>query len=271
MSQSSPLHLLSAELQKGQAVLGAWCTLPEPMVASTLARCPGYAFVGLDMQHGAIDYAAASRSIALIAAAGKSAAVRIPVGDNAMASRALDAGASAIIAPMIESAEAAQVLAAHTRFPPVGLRSWGPQGALPLSGLQPAEYLATANRFVSTWVMIETRKALDALDEILAVEGIDGIFIGPSDLCIGLSRGMKVDPNDPEVLEAIRLVLGRTRDAGKIAAIFAQTGERAAEYAAMGFQLISVGSDGAMMRAGAEMMRAAALRTGVAAAGGGYL
>jgi 4-hydroxy-2-oxoheptanedioate aldolase len=104
------------------------------MVAGLLAR-EGFDAVTLDMQHGFIDFGVAMRAIPLIVAAGKPGIVRIPVGEFATASRLLDAGATGIIAPMINTVEDARRLAAFTKFPPVGERSWGPAGALALTGL----------------------------------------------------------------------------------------------------------------------------------------
>jgi 4-hydroxy-2-oxoheptanedioate aldolase len=210
------------------------------------------------MQHGAIDFAAAMRAVPLIAAAGKPALVRIPVGDFASASRFLDAGVSGVIAPMINSVEDARRLAGFTKFPPVGERSWGPQGALALSGLQPAAYFQRANDLTVTFAMVETREALDIIDSILAVPGIDGVFIGPSDLSIALSGGQELNPTGAEVEQALDHALARAKAAGKLAAVYAASGSRAAELARKEFHFISIASDTAMLRAGAQEALAAA-------------
>src|SRR5918998_3340247 len=133
----SSVTALSERLKGGQTVFSAWCGLPERTVAALLAR-EDFDAVTLDMQHGAIDFAEVLRAIPLIAAAGKPAIARIPIGDFAAAARLLDAGASAIIAPMINTVEEARRFAAVTKFPPEGERSWGPHGAIALSGLAPA-------------------------------------------------------------------------------------------------------------------------------------
>jgi len=138
------------------------------------------------------------------------------------------------------------------KFPPVGERSWGPHGALALSGLQPADYFATANGHTVAFAMVETREALSIIDDLLAVPGIDGIFIGPSDLSIALTQGRHIDPNGPEVEEALDHALSRVRRAGKFAGVYAGTGERGAELARKGFHLISISSDTALLRAGAQ-------------------
>lgn len=254
----SSVEALAKSLRAGKTVFSAWLGMPEPGIPGLLAREPGFGCVVLDMQHGTIDYLAATRAIQLVAAAGKPCLPRIPVGDFGTASRLLDAGGSGIIAPMINTVADARAFASFVKFPPVGERSWGPHPALTLTGLAPPAYFAGANDFVLAFAMIETREALDAVDDILAVGGIDGLFIGPSDLSIGLSRGASLDPLGAEVTAAIGHALQRARAAGKLAGIYAASGERAGEFARMGYDLVAVGSDIAFLRAGAAAMLKAA-------------
>jgi 4-hydroxy-2-oxoheptanedioate aldolase len=253
-----PVQALADALTQGKPVFSAWCGLPEPAIAGYLAREATIDAVVLDMQHGVIDFLNATRAIPLVAAAGKPCVPRIPVGDFATASRLLDAGAAGIIAPMINTVEDARRLAAFMKFPPMGERSWGPHPALTLTGLQPGDYFRTANSFLRSFAMIETREALDLIDGILAVDGIDAVFIGPSDLSIGLSGGSALDPNGAEVNAAIDHALARAKAAGKIAGIYAPNGERAADFAKRGYPFISVGSDLGFLRAGAATMMKAA-------------
>ena len=254
----SSVQSLQASLRAGKPVFSAWCGLPEPGIPGLLAREPGFGCVVLDMQHGTIDFAAAARAIPLVALAGKPCVPRIPVGEWGTASRLLDAGASGIVAPMINTVADAQAFAGAVKFPPVGSRSWGPHPALALTGLAPAAYFSSANGFVFTFAMIETREALDAIDDILAVPGIDAIFIGPSDLSIGLSRGASLDPMGAEVNAAIDHALARARAASRLAGIYAPTGERAAEFARRGYDLVAVGADHSFLRLGAATMLKAA-------------
>jgi 4-hydroxy-2-oxoheptanedioate aldolase len=248
---TSAVHALARDLGQGKPVFTAWCGLPEPSIAGYLAREAGVDAVVLDMQHGAIDFLAVTRAIPLVAAAGKSAIPRIPLGEFGTASRLLDAGAAGIIAPMINTVEDATRFAAAVKFPPLGERSWGPHPAITLTGLSHAAYFGDANGFVRSFAMIETREALDQVDAILAVPGIDAIFIGPSDLSIGLSKGARLDPEGAEVNAAIDHALARARAASKLAGIYAPTGERAADFARRGYDLVAVGSDLGFLRAGA--------------------
>jgi 4-hydroxy-2-oxoheptanedioate aldolase len=242
----------------GKPIFSAWCGLSEPALAGYLARETGFGAVVLDMQHGVIDFNATVRAIPLIAAAGKPAIPRIPVGEFGTASRLLDAGASGIIAPMINTVEDARLFASFVKYPPLGDRSWGPHPALALSGLSPADYFGQANAFTKSFAMIETREALDAIDAIMAVPGIDAILIGPSDLSIALSNGAAVNAEGAETSQAIDHALARAKAAGKIAAIYAPTGERAADFAKRGYDLVAVGSDLAFLRLGAASMLKAA-------------
>jgi 4-hydroxy-2-oxoheptanedioate aldolase len=253
----SSVSSLPGRLRAGPPALSAWCGISEPSVAGILAR-EAFDAVTLDMQHGAIDFANTVRAIPLIAAAGKPAIVRIPVGDFATASRVLDAGASAVIAPMVNTMEDARRFGAFMKYPPLGERSWGPHAAVALSGLTPDAYFAQANGFALAFAMVETREALAIVDDILAAPGIDGIFIGPSDLSIALSNGAGNDPTGAEVERALTHAVARAKAADKLIAAYAATGERAAAMARLGFHLIALGSDTNLLRAGAQAALGAA-------------
>ena len=243
---------LPERLGGAQRLLAAWCSLPEPVVAGLLAR-EAFDAVILDMQHGMIDFSIALRTIPMVAAAGKPAIVRIPVKDFSTASRLLDAGAAAVIAPMINSAADARHFADAMKYPPIGQRSWGPHAALHLSGASsPEAYFKGANGWSLALAMIETREALAIADEILAEPGIDGIFVGPADLSIGLSGGGELNPYSPAVDEAIGLLLAKTRNAGKRFGIYAPSAQRAEEMLNRGADLVAVMSDAQFLSSGAR-------------------
>jgi 4-hydroxy-2-oxoheptanedioate aldolase len=231
-------------LRTGGTALAAWSVLSEPTVVELLVR-EGFDAVVLDMQHGAHTVESCIQGIAAAALAGGPAIVRVPVGDHATASRMLDAGAAGVIAPMIDSVDDARAFAAFARYPPVGTRSWGPRRALPLSGLGAADYFAQANGLQLALPMIETRAALAALDAILAVPGIDGVFVGPADLSIALTG--RLDPLHPEVDRALDHVAARARAAGKFAGLYCSSGKQARAILARGFALCSVASDAQLL------------------------
>jgi 4-hydroxy-2-oxoheptanedioate aldolase len=248
---ASPLAAFADRLKAGNALFTGWCSLTDPLVAGAFARA-GYDAVTLDWQHGYHDVRSMLLGIGEVTLAGRPALVRIPVADFALASRALDLGAAGIIAPMINSAEDARTLVEHTKFPPLGERSWGPARALMLTGMDLPTYLKEANRFSLTIAMTETRRALDAIDTILAVDGIDGILFGPSDTSIALSNGQRIDPYHSDVEAAMDHVVARCRTAGKIACGFAPSAERARAMAKKGYQLISIANDMILLRQGIE-------------------
>jgi 4-hydroxy-2-oxoheptanedioate aldolase len=250
------LPVLAGRLSNGETISCGWVTMPEPLVAETVARS-GFDSVVLDMQHGLLDIGAVMRSIGAVALAGKPAVVRIALGDHASASRALDMGAEAVIAPMVNSAEDARPLAAATKYPPLGERSWGPARAMTLAGVErPSDYLEGANRNNLTFAMIETRRALDAVDSILAVDGIDGVFVGPYDLSVSLSAGRRLAPGDPLVDAAIGRVAERAAAVGKIAGIYAPTPQRARAFRDIGYRFIALGADHTYLALGAaELLR----------------
>lgn len=248
MNSSVPF-LLARRLRAGETVHVGWATLGVPILAELLAR-DGFPVVSLDQQHGLFDVGAVQIGIAAVRAAGAAAMVRVPLGDFASVSRVLDFGAEGVIAPMINTVDDARAFAAAAKFPPLGERSWGPTRALLLNGLSMPDYLAQANDNVITMAMIETRAALKNLDAILAVPGIDGVFVGPSDLSITLSDGKVLDPHSKDVDATCETIVAAANRAGKIAGAYTANAERANEQAARGFRLLAVGSDAAFVRAG---------------------
>ncbi len=244
-------YALSRRLRHGETVYAAWCTLPSPLLAETIAR-EGFTSVVIDEQHGLWETATTLAAIGAVRHGGAAAVVRIPVGDFSGASRVLDFGADAVIAPMINTAADARALVAATKFPPLGERSWVPHRALTLSGTSDIKaYLRQANELTLTFAMIETQTALDNAEAIAATAGIDALFVGPWDLSIALSSGADVNPNAPAVGRALDRVLAAAGKAGKIAGLYCSNAEEALAGAARGFRLVVAGDDRSLLHAGA--------------------
>jgi 4-hydroxy-2-oxoheptanedioate aldolase len=241
---------LARALREG-GVFSAWCGVNEPQVAEALAR-EDFDAVTLDMQHGSFDLVGAARAILSVALAGKPTVVRVGVGDFASASRIADAGAAGVIAPMINSAADARLFAEYMKFPPLGRRSWGPRACGPLSGFVGPAYLHEANAITLAIAMIETREALAALDDILATPGIDGVFVGPSDLSIALSVGGVVEPRGAAVEAALTQIADAARKAGKFAGLFCFDGAQAKAARARGIAFTSISTDALLLRAAAR-------------------
>lgn len=243
---------LARSMRDGAIVATGWSAVPASMNAAALAR-GGFKTVCVDMQHGLHDEASMIASMQSVHQAGSMPGVRIPVGRYELASKALDCGAQIIIAPMINTVDDAKALVEATKYPPVGGRSWGPTLALDLWGAAMGDYLAAANELSLTIAMIETVDACENLDAIMAVPGIDGVFVGPSDLSITLSDGARVEALASHVLDAAADIGTRARAAGKIAGIYAFDGEKAKAFVSKGFTFVAVGSDIAMLKTAASV------------------
>jgi 4-hydroxy-2-oxoheptanedioate aldolase len=244
---------LASRLRADETIVTSWSTLAVPMLAELLGRA-GYSAVTLDMQHGAHDIASVRDGIAAARLGGAHAVVRPPVDDFATVSRLFDLGAEAVIMPMVNTPEDALALVSAAKYPPLGARSWGPQRAAMLQGVTPADYLERSNRETIALAMIETPAALEALDEILAVDGLDGVFVGPGDMSLTLSDGAELNPSSERVQTIAADVAAKARAAGKLAGIFTNSVEDAQRGKDMGFRFIALGIDmGLFLDAAADM------------------
>lgn len=242
---------LATWLTSGETVFSGWCGLAAPLLTEVIAR-EGFRAVTIDMQHGLWGNTETAQAIAAIRLGGSAAVVRVPLGDFATASRALDFGAEGIISPMINTVADARALVAASKFPPLGERSWGPHRATMLAGIADQKvYLAEANTQTLTFAMIETRTALDNVAAIAATPGIDALFLGPADLSIALSQGTNVDPMSPAVDRELDRIAEAAQKAGKIMGAYCHTAERAVALAKRGIRFLAVGSDLGFLRAGA--------------------
>jgi 4-hydroxy-2-oxoheptanedioate aldolase len=244
---------LAARLRGGETVYCGWSSLSDPLAAEAIART-GFDAVCLDMQHGFHDYGSLREGVTGVSAAGAAPVIRVPYGGMLYTGRMLDLGFEAAICPMINTAQAAAEFARATKFPPIGARSWGPTRAMMLSGRTSHEYLSWANREILSFAMIETREAISNLPEILAVEGIDAVFVGSNDLSISLSNGAGVDANREDVSAAMREIAKITNTAGKVAGSFATDTLAAEHQAAMGYRFIATGPDLQLLRAAAAAL-----------------
>ncbi|MGH6762857.1 MAG: HpcH/HpaI aldolase family protein [Phyllobacterium sp.] len=245
---------LSSRLRSGETVFSAWSALPNPLTIEAVAKA-GFDAVTMDMQHGGHDVASVLGGIGLIVANGRHPAVRVPLNDFAMVSRALDFGAEAVIAPMINSVEDAQRLAAVAKYPPLGERSWGQYRRMEGYGQSlPSDYLTVANEASLVFAMVETRAAYEILDDILAVPGIDGIFVGPSDFSIAWSDGAEVNAASETIIEPLRNIAERVSRAGKIPAAYALDAKMARRFTSLGYRFLTVGSDSTYLRLGVQML-----------------
>jgi len=234
----------------GGAAVNGWLAIPSTFSAETMAH-QGWDSLTVDLQHGVVDYQAAVSMLTAIATTPTVPVVRVPWLEPGILMKALDAGAYAVICPMVNSREDAQKLVAWTHYAPRGTRSFGPIRALLYGG---ADYPQHANDTIVTFAMIETRQALDNLDSILSVEGLDAVYIGPSDLSLSLGCNPSFDEVEPPVAQAIDHVLDRAKAHGVVAGIHNGTAEVALKRVAKGFQFVTISSDARLMAAGAQQV-----------------
>jgi 4-hydroxy-2-oxoheptanedioate aldolase len=194
----------------------------------------------LDLQHGLIDYQSAVGMLQAISTTSTVPLVRVPWLDPAIIMKVLDAGAFGVICPMINSASEAREFVAACRYPPAGTRSCGPIRASIYAG---PDYVANANRTIITMAMIETRAGLDNLDSILAVEGIDAIYIGPSDLALALGYEPQLDPTEAAVIKAVEHILDRAQKENIVAGIHTASTANAQQMILQGFQFVTISTD----------------------------
>lgn len=245
---------LRQRLADGKFVLSAWSSLTDPQIHEALLRAPFDALT-FDQQHGLHDLRSVEAGIARAAFLGKPALVRLPIEDRAGAARVLDLGASGVIMPMIEGVEDARAFVAAVKYAPLGTRSFGPTRAVELHGYAGAvAYTQVANAETLAFAMIETAAAMENLEAILAIEGLDGVFVGPSDLSIALSDTGTWDPQGAVADAAIRKIASVAAAAGKFAGIYAASAEEARRYRGYGYGYACVSSDIGLFKAAAAAL-----------------
>ena len=233
--------------REGGTVVNGWLHVPSSFSAEVMAHA-GWDSLTVDMQHGPVDYESLVPMLQAISTTDPVPVVRVLWNDPGLIMRVLDAGCSAVICPMINPREEAEAFVGACRYPPAGNRSFGPYRATLYGG---QDYTDHANETVVTMAMIETREALDNLEEIVGVQGLDAVFVGPSDLGQNLGHGPGTDREEPEVLEAIERILAAAREHGLAAGIFTGTPAYASRMVEKGFCFVTISSDARLLAAAA--------------------
>lgn len=230
----------ASTLRSRQPVVGYWVVLDSPVATERIARA-GYDYVCLDVQHGLMGYSGVLAGLTAVTAGGSSVAlVRVEANDPTPIGRALDAGAAGVIVPLVDSAADAAAAVAAVRYPPAGIRSYGPMR----SGLRIGPAPAEADATVVVLAMIETPGGLADVEAICATPGLDGVYVGPSDLCLAVGGAF---PGDPAVAGEFEAAVARVREAaaaaGVAAGIHTDDGATAAARLAEGYTYASVSCD----------------------------
>lgn len=235
---------LRSQWKDQRPTLGAWLAVPSPVTAEAIARM-GFDWVTIDMQHGLIGYGDCRTMLQATAATGVVALVRVPSQDPAMIGRVLDAGAQGVIVPLIDGADEAAAAVAACRYPPSGCRSFGPTRAALAQG---PDYFSRANESLLCIPMIETARALDELDAILTVPGVDAVYVGPNDLSLALGLDPAQDHAAAPFVDALERIVESCRRHGVVPGIHTSA-SLAAKRIEQGFLFLPVSSDlGAMLQ-----------------------
>lgn len=250
----APLNPFKAALARGERQIGCWAGFADPYATELLATA-GFDWLVIDGEHAPNDLPTITRQLQALHGYDSHAVVRLPMGEAWAIKQVLDAGAQTLLIPLVESAEEAATLVRAMRYPPVGIRGSGAALARASGFSSIPDYTKTANDQMCLLVQVETVAGLDALDDILTVEGVDGVFIGPSDLAADM--GYLGAKSDAPVQDAIRDALGRIAASGKPAGCLSTDHDQARQYVDWGAQFIAVGIDVLML---AQTARATAAR-----------
>lgn len=236
----------------GGVALNGWLHVPSPFSAEVMAHA-GYDSLTVDLQHGPPEVGSIIPMLQAISTTDVVPFARANWNDPGTIMKLLDAGCYGVICPMIEGRADAEAFVAACRYPPDGYRSYGPFRANLYGG---PDYASGANETVVTMAMIETREALEDLEGILAVPGLDGVFVGPSDLGQALGYGPGMDREEPELVEAMARIVGSAREKGLAAGIFTGSTEYARRVIGQGFNFVNVSSDAGLLAGAASAVTA---------------
>ncbi len=237
---SAPTNTFKQALAEGRRQIGCWMSFAEASVTEIMGTA-GFDWLVVDGEHAPNDIRSIRDQLIALEASPSHPVVRVPIGETWLIKQVLDAGAQTVLVPMVDSAEQAEELVRACHYPPKGTRGVGAAGARATRFGSVPDYVATADKEICLLVQVESRAGIAALDDILAVEGVDGVFIGPADLSTDM--GFKGNSAAPEVREVIAGALARIAAAGKAPGILGVTEEATQSYLEMGAQFLAVGID----------------------------
>lgn len=236
----APKNPFKEALAKGERQIGCWMSFADGQIAEIMGTC-GFDWLVIDGEHAPNDIRSIRDQLIALTASPSHPVVRVPVGETWMIKQVLDAGAQTVLVPIVESADQARELVRACHYPPKGVRGVGATAARATMFGSVSEYIQTADQEVCLLVQVENRAGIDALDEILQVEGIDGVFIGPADLSTDM--GHQGNSAHPEVRAAIADAITRIKAAGTAPGILGVSEEATQAYLDMGAQFLAVGID----------------------------
>jgi 4-hydroxy-2-oxoheptanedioate aldolase len=245
----APKNKLKAALKAGELQTGVWLSLANSYSAEIMGGV-GFDWLLIDGEHAPNDLQTIMQQLQALRSSDSSILVRLPIGDARLIKQVLDVGAQSLLIPMVESGEQAEHLVKSVRYPPRGIRGVGATVARASHFGSIPDYLTTADDEILLMLQIENRAGLAALDDIASTEGVDGIFIGPSDLSADL--GYLGNTGAPEVRAVIEDAIRRIRSHGKPVGIFMMDPAMARHYIDLGVTFVAIGVDALLMVKGAR-------------------
>lgn len=239
-----PKNKFKADLLSNKTQFGLWMGLPDSICAEIGAGA-GFDWLLIDAEHAPYDLRGIQTHLQAIAPYGVPALVRPPEGTTAIIKQLLDIGAQSLLIPMVNTAEQARQLVRDSLYPPQGIRGLGTSMARAANWNGIENYLQKANDEICLIVQVETQQAIDNLEAIVAIDGVHGVFIGPSDL--SASMGYVGNPGHPEVVMAVEKGIETIVKAGKAAGVLAVDEKLATAYAAKGAKFVGVGVDASLL------------------------
>lgn len=236
----NPINPFKKALQAGQTQYGFWLGLCNPTAAEICGLC-GYDWLLIDAEHAPNDLNSIQAQLRAIDNTPSHPIVRLVEGNTSLIKQVLDAGAQTLLIPMVETAEQAKQLVAAIHYPPKGVRGVGTALARAARWNLIDDYFADADREMCLLIQIESVQGLDNLDDILTIDGIDGVFIGPADLAA--SMGYLGQPSHPDVISAVETAIEKILAAGKAAGTLATNKVLATRYEQAGMKFIALGVD----------------------------
>ena len=234
--------------REGKAAIGAWLALGSPITAEIIANL-GFDWIVIDTEHGSIDIETTQSIIQAVSTTNTVPMVRVPWNDPALIKRALDAGAYGLVIPMVNTREEAIKAVQASRYPPMGARSYGGPRVRLYGG---DDYFYHSNEEIALIVQVEHIDAVENIDEILTVEGVDAFFIGPNDLAASMGIKLGLDNSDTKFKEAVDKVVAAGKRHKMPGGIFVSGPEAANQRIEQGFQFITLGSDEGFLRSAAS-------------------
>ena len=236
-------------IKDGKAIINGWLQIPNSFSAEVMSQ-QGWDSLTIDMQHGVIDYPNALQMLQAISTTETTPMARVNWNEPGQIMKILDAGSYGVICPMVSNKEQAEKFVQACMYPPKGYRSYGPIRGLIYGG---SDYGDHANDEILKIAMIETKEALEKLDEIMSTPGVDGIYIGPADLSLAVGEKPSFDKQESDpVYPVIMKILEHAKKNNIFAGIHNMTPEYALKMIEKGFQLVTVGSEQRFMTAGAK-------------------